>query len=544
MPNLHLDQAKHPRLTRDFSGLDGQHYDLVVVGGGITGAGVARYAAASGLRVLLAEANDYGSGTSSRSTKLIHGGLRYLAMGDIALVREAALERKILHEMAPHLAEPRWMVLPAKSMFEWLKYRVGVRVYESLGAVLDSDRFSNSADADVQAAEPDLNWEEYPYACIYREYLTDDARLVLATLRSAVFHGAQLCSYCKVTDITALEQEDATDYRVSLTSSQGDPAHADHGATVSVTASSVVNAAGPWAESLLPTKVGPPRLRLSKGVHIVVPHKTLPVKNLVMIGTTDNRMLFVIPRGRHTYIGTTDTPHEGGPQTWPEVTAADVAYLLEPLARYFPKSSVSESDVVASWAGLRPLVNEPGKAPKEMSRKDEIWAVDGFISIAGGKLTGFRKMAESVLAEVGKALGRDLDAGPEQPLVGGDIPDLPALVEEVSVRYQQPQAIAERLVRLYGNEVCVMLGDSPEPISASMFAQEVRWAIQIEGAQSLEDVVYRRLRLAWFLPAEAEPALPAIADIAAELLGWSEVERLRQLAHCRARLASDLAFAA
>lgn len=542
MPNLHLDQAKYPRLSRDFGALDSQHYDLVVVGGGITGAGVARYAAASGLRVLLAEANDYGSGTSSRSTKLIHGGLRYLAMGDVGLVREAALERKILHEMAPHLAEPRWMVLPAKSMFEWLKYRVGVRVYESLGAVLDTDRFGNSGNTDVQSAEPDLNWEEFPYACIYREYLTDDARLVLATLRSAVAQGAEVCSYCKATDISL--NASGAGYQVTLTSTHGDPTDAEHGTTVVVSARSVVNAAGPWAESLLPTQVGPPRLRLSKGVHIVVPHKTLPVKNLVMIGTKDNRMLFVIPRGRHTYIGTTDTPHEGGPQTWPEVTAADVSYLLEPLHRYFPKSTVTESDVVASWAGLRPLVNEPGKAPKEMSRKDEIWAVDGFISIAGGKLTGFRKMAESVLAEVGKALGRDLETGPEEPLVGGDIPNLTALVEAVAVRYQQPQAIAERLVRLYGNEVTVMLGESPEPISASMFAEEVRWAIQIEGARSLEDVVYRRLRLAWFLPAEAEPALPAIADIAAELLGWSEVERLRQLAHCRARLASDLAFAA
>lgn len=540
MPNLQLDQAKHPRLARDFAALDGEEYDLVVVGGGITGAGVARYAAASGLRVLLAEANDYGSGTSSRSTKLIHGGLRYLAMGDIALVREAALERKILHEMAPHLAEPRWMVLPAKSMFEWLKYRVGVRVYESLGAVLDSDRFGGADSPAVQTVEPDLNWDEFPHACVYREYLTDDARLVLATLRSAVGHGAALCSYCKATDIAPAPNG----YKVTLSSTRGDATDVEHGKTVKVSARSVVNAAGPWAESLLPTQAGPPRLRLSKGVHIVVPHAELPVRNLVMIGTQDNRMLFVIPRGRHTYIGTTDTPHEGGPQTWPEVTAADVAYLLEPLQRYFPKTEVTEADVVASWAGLRPLVNEPGKAPKEMSRKDEIWAEDGFISIAGGKLTGFRKMAESVLAEVGKALGRNLDAGPEAPLIGGDIPDLAGLVTEVATRYQQPQAIAERLVRLYGNEVTVMLGDEPEPISASMFAQEVRWAIQIEGAQSLEDVVYRRLRLAWFLPAEAEPALPAIADIAAELLGWSEVERLRQLAHCRQRLASDLAFAA
>ena len=528
-----------PALSRQPSVLAGQRFDLLVVGGGITGAGVARHAALAGLSTLVVEAADFGSGTSSRSTKLIHGGLRYLAMGDFALVREAALERKIVHELAPHLAEPRWMVLPTRSRLDWLKFGAAVKLYEMLGAVAGEDRYQHRALKPAEL-EPSIDWVRFPRARVYREYLTDDARLVLATLRSAVAHGAQAVNYLRASRIEPLGEE--AGYRVELTDELTSQP------PIAVTARAVVNAAGPWAESLLPPRAGPSRLRLSKGVHIVLPRNRLPVQNLVMIGTADGRLLFVIGRGRYTYVGTTDTPYDKPPTTWPEVTAEDVEYLLRPLGEYFPAHPVNADDVVGSWAGLRPLVNEPGKAPKEMSRKDELWQDDGFITIAGGKLTGFRRMAEEVMTAVGDWLDHDVainTAG--EPLCGGDlsavgVDSTQALIAEVSRRYQQPEVVATRLVRLYGSEVYTVLGDSPEPLSASLFANEVDWAVRYEGAQTLTDLIYRRLQAAWFQPDELCDALPRIAEHMARALGWDQDRKAKMLADAEQRLATDLDF--
>ncbi|MGI9326922.1 MAG: glycerol-3-phosphate dehydrogenase/oxidase [Pseudomonadales bacterium] len=531
----------HPRLSRAPQELEQEVFDVLVLGGGITGAGIARHAAQAGLRTALVEAADFGSGTSSRSTKLIHGGLRYLAMGDFALVREAALERKAVHRIAPHLAEPRWMVLPVRSRLEWLKYRVGVGIYEFLGSVAASDRFGQRPDGSAAQLEPGIAWNEFPYACVYREYLTDDARLVLATLRSAVALGAVVQNYVRAEAVIP-PQAGQEFHQVQLS----DALQPD--STFTARARTVINATGPWAESLLPPSTDAARLRLSKGVHIVLRNEQLPVNNLVMIGAPDGRLLFVIGRGRYTYVGTTDTPYDRAPRTWPTVSAADVEYLLAPLATYFPKHPISAEDVVASWAGLRPLVNEPGKAPKEMSRKDEIWQDDGFITIAGGKLTGFRKMAEDVLERVGAHLQRSVALGSKlQPLCGGDLEStgcrtVEELITHVARRYQQPEVIAARLVRLYGSEVESVLGAAPTPLSASLFAEEVDWGVVTEGAISLEDMVYLRLRAAWFAPMELLEALPAIAARMATLRGWSETVLAQQLSQCRERLRSDLEF--
>lgn len=539
-----MSVSKPVGLQRDSAALTQQVFDVLVLGGGITGAGIARHAAQAGLRTALVEAADLGSGTSSRSTKLIHGGLRYLAMGDIALVREAALERKTVHRIAPHLAEPRWMVLPSASRIEWLKYKIGVGVYEFLGGVAPSDRYASSARSgsslDPKALEPALNWLAFPYASIYREYLTDDARLVLATLRSAVALGANVCSYVRA-DAVSADPDDPTLHRVQLTDTLS-------GTSLYARARTVINATGPWAESLLPHSDAAARLRLSKGVHIVLRNDALPVQNLVMIGAPDGRLMFVIGRGRYTYVGTTDTPYDKPAQTWPSVTSADVDYLLAPLGTYFPQHPVGRDDVIASWAGLRPLVNEPGKAPKEMSRKDEIWQDGGFITIAGGKLTGFRKMAEDVMERVGEHLQADVRlSGKAQVLCGGDlqrvgVDSVRSLVAAVAKRYQQPESVATRLARLYGSEVFDVLGSAPTPLSASLFAEEVTWGVAIEGAITLEDMVYRRLRAAWFAATELEEALPAIAEHMAAALGWSDAEQSEQLQLCRARLREDLTF--
>jgi glycerol-3-phosphate dehydrogenase len=525
-----------PRLAvRRLADLPDQPWDLVVVGGGITGAGVARHAAQAGLRTLVLDAADFASGTSSRSTKLIHGGLRYLAMGDIALVRESALERKSLLAMAPHLTEPAWMLVPAESRLGFFKLRIGISLYERLGAVGRVERHRNLDRAGLRDEEPLLDRQRQPWACLYREYLTDDARLVLATLRAAARYGAEACNYARVTAVT----ESAGGCRIRAVDGFT-------GVERELACRVLVNAAGPWVEGLLDRQPDArARLHLSKGVHLVVSHGRLPVRHMVMMTARDGRPVFAIPRGDVTYVGTTDTTYEGPPDHWPEVHRDDIAYLLDTVNDSFAVPPLGEQDVVATWAGLRPLINQPGKAPKEMSRRDEIWRHGSMVTIAGGKLTGFRKMAQEAMAVVAQVLERDLSMPePLAPLPGGSVSDLAALVAEVAGRYQVADGVARRLVGLYGSEVRDVLGERPTPLSASTFVEEAAWGVAVEGAQTLEDLIYRRLRVAWFLPEEQDEIVRGAADVLARQRGWDDVRRDAEIRQVRERLAAELAFAA
>ena len=528
-------------LGRDLATIQNQNFDLAVIGGGITGAGVARHAALAGLTTLLVEAADFASGTSSRSTKLIHGGLRYLAMGDFGLVREGALERKSLKRMAPHLTQPQWMVVPAASRAAMAKLQVGISLYERLGAVERGERHQNWGAAEIEAREPLLDRSRFPYACSYREYLTDDARLVVATLRGAAEKGAVVCNHTRLTGFEA-DEEGVT---LALADMLG-------GQRLEARASVVVNAAGPWVENVIGMGAGSgqpvnkPKLHLSKGVHIALPRERLPLNNMVMMTARDGRPVFAIPRGQVVYVGTTDTTFEGGPGYWPTVTAQDVAYLLAPLNDHFRDVNVQAGDVVGSWAGLRPLIREEGKAPKEMSRRDEIWqAPERFISIAGGKLTGYRKMAEQVLDRVGRVLGRNVTL--EDPLAvlpGGALADVNAEVDRIAALYGQSERVALRLVRLYGSEVSDVLGKAPVQIAGGVFAEEVRWAVEVESARTLEDVVYRRLRVPWFRPGESQTVALAAAEIMGGMLGWEGHVMDSELRTVRDRLRDDLIFTA
>jgi glycerol-3-phosphate dehydrogenase len=523
-------------VKRDLTEVAGRRFDVAIIGGGITGAGVARHAAIAGLSTVLLEASDFAAGTSSRSTKLIHGGLRYLAMGDVALVRESALERKHLHNMAPHLTEPRWMVVPARNRVALMKLRAGITAYEKLGAVTDADLHRNWDAQALAIEEPGLDRNEFPYACVYREYLTDDARLVIATLRSAAGVGAQVINHARVLAVREEKSSATIEFADAVTAQ-----------TLSVQADVVVNATGPWVEEIerAATENGcdHPRLHLSKGVHIAVPAKRLPVSNMVMLTAADGRPVFAIPRGTVTYIGTTDTSFPGGPDLWPDVTREDVEYLLEPLRSHFPSSPLSAHDVVGAWAGLRPLINQPGKPPKEMSRKEAVWCDGRRVTIAGGKLTGFRKMAEQVMAQVARILDKQVElASPADPLPGGVDCNPAGLITQLRQRLGVEEMVAERLVRLYGSEVFTVLGNQPDPIGRAVFAQEVDWAVEEECAIHLEDVVYRRLRIPWFQPEDTEAAAVAAARIMSRKLCWSaqrEQEELRTLA---VRLSRDLTF--
>ena len=364
-------------------------FDLLVIGGGITGAGIALDAAARGLRVALVEMQDFSSGTSSRSTKLIHGGLRYLKQLEFGLVAEVGKERKIIHRLAPHLAQPEPMLLPIMKGDTLGKFsaRLGMLVYEELAGVKHSERNKNLTVMAAKLQEPLLKKEGLKGGILFYEYRTDDARLTLEVIKQAVHHGAVALNYLKVTgfkyDGGAISGVTANDLAASR--------------EIEIAAKYVVNASGPWVDTISGLdKLQDSKLKITKGVHLVFDHIKIPVRQSIYFEALDKRMLFVIPRNGKTYVGTTDTFYSGD-LLEPLITIEDRDYLLYCLNNYFTLT-LGPSDIESGWAGLRPLINKPGKKAGEISRKDEIFiSPTGLITIAGGKLTGYRKMAERVM---------------------------------------------------------------------------------------------------------------------------------------------------
>lgn len=513
--------------------LESRRFDVVVIGAGITGAGVARDAAARGLTVAVIDGNDFAAGTSSRSSKLIHGGLRYLASGEVDLVRKTARERQAVHAMAPHLAEPCFMVVPARNLGAATKFRTGIGTYEKLGGIGDADRHEMWDSDAISDNEPLLRTDPYNRAVAYREYLTDDARLVLGVLRAASASGAVIASRLSAEGV--LIDGGQVSGVIARCSSDGPTA----GRRVEITGSVVVNAAGPWVEDVARLELGElapgtepsTRVHLSRGIHLVVDRERLPINHLVICAAEDKRSIFVIPRGDVVYIGTTDTSYHGSQALWPEIEADDVRYLLAPIDRYFDIEPLAPDDVIAAWAGVRPLVAEPGKSAKEISRKDEVTVgPGGMVSITGGKLTGFRRMATDIVDVIGKQLGRPLADGPgPTPIPGGDRADA---------------GIHPRLVRLYGSEASAVLAMGADELipGVPVVAGEVTWAIDVEAATTLEDVVYRRTRVAWFVAQHREQLADEIADRMADHLGWTAERRHLELTSVRARFGDELAF--
>ena len=312
----------------------------------------------------------------------------------------------------------------------------------------------------------------------------------------------------------------------------------------------VVNAAGPWVEAVrrLEEPDAPAWLHLSKGVHVGIPAARLPLRQIAILGTADKRSIFAIPRGAIVYLGTTDTSYGHGADPEPPVLRSDVAYLLEAVPRYFDTEALRPGDCVSAWAGLRPLIAEAGKAPAELSRRDEIgMSPSGVVTIAGGKLTGYRKMGVDVVARIGEVLGAALPPARDEhtPLPGGDFDgDLDALARRVGNEHAIDARTALRLARLYGTEADDVLARGAQPLvpGAPVVAGEIDWAIDVEGACDALDVVYRRTRAALYEP-DARDALAApVAQQMAARLGWSEDETRDQTRAVRDRLAADLAF--
>lgn len=371
-------------------------FDVLIIGGGITGAGIALDATARGLKVALIEMQDFASGTSGRSTKLIHGGLRYLKQLEFKLVAEVGKEREIIHGIAPHLTKPEHMLLPIVRDGSLGKFssRIGMWFYEWLAGVKKSELHKVLTIEETIKAEPLLRKDNLLGGIVFYEYRTDDARLTIEVLKEGIDRGALAINYTKATEfiyandkITGAKVEDRLTNRI-----------------YEIKAKYVINATGPWVDDIddLEKKYEAHKLHITKGVHIVVDKKKLAIKQSVYFDTHDRRMIFVIPRDEKTYIGTTDTFYEGDLVN-PKITTEDKNYLLKCVNNYFPESKLGLADIESGWAGLRPLVNKSGKGPSEISRKDEtFFSNSGLIIIAGGKLTGYRKMAQRVVDIVAK----------------------------------------------------------------------------------------------------------------------------------------------
>ncbi len=377
--------------VEDIQQLKTQHFDLLIIGGGATGCGIALDAASRGMKVALIEKVDFASGTSSKSTKLIHGGLRYLKQLEIGLVRETGTERAIVHKLAPHLVLPEKMLLPIIENGTYGKWAAsfGVMVYDLVAGVEKEDRRKMLTKEATLKEEPLLDEKKLKGSCLYSEYRTDDARLTIELIKRANSYDAIALNYCKATDFVYKNKSvEGVICNDELTNE-----------VFTINAKQIVSAGGPWVDKLRTvdkSKKGA-QLHLTKGVHIVFPHHKFPLTHSVYFDNSDGRMIFAIPRGKITYVGTTDTTYTGSLDRV-VATKADADYILAATNQAFPKIKLSQKDIISNWAGLRPLIHEEGKSPSELSRKDEIFeSPTGLISIAGGKLTGYRKMAQRIV---------------------------------------------------------------------------------------------------------------------------------------------------
>jgi len=480
-------------------------FDILVIGGGITGAGIALDATARGLKVALVEKQDFASGTSSKSTKLIHGGLRYLKNLEWRLVRETGHERRIACANAPHLVYPEHMLLPVVKGGS-LSYRaasLGIYIYDRLAGVPAGQRRKMLSAEKTAELEPAFRRDHLLGGALYHEYRTDDARLTVEIMKTAAAKGAVCLNYCKA--VAPLREGDRLKgFRVYDEISD---------TSFEIQARVVINAAGPWVDEVrkMDGPLSGKRLVLSKGVHLVVPYEKLPVRQSCYLDVFSHkgRMIFVIPRDGCTYIGTTDTFYEDPEH--PDITLEDVHYLLSAVNAHFPGYLLKQEDITGAWSGVRPLIYEEGKPSTELSRKDELMlSPSGLITIAGGKLTGYRKMAERAVDMAVQKGG--LQAGPcitaDLKLRGAGIPvglDKYArtLTEECAQVPHTFQQVKD-LVYRYGSETEKIIDDAyglyntdrqhPDPLGEA----ELRFCMAQEWVCKPADFYIRRTGMLYF----------------------------------------------
>ncbi|WP_078597439.1 glycerol-3-phosphate dehydrogenase/oxidase [Evansella clarkii] len=518
--------------------MSSKELDILIIGGGITGAGIALDAVSRGLSTGLVEMQDFAAGTSSRSTKLVHGGLRYLKQLEVKIVAEVGKERAIVYENAPHVTNPEWMLLPIMKGGTFGKFStsLGLKVYDFLAKVKRHESRKMLSKNETLIKEPLLKTEGLKGSGVYVEYKTDDARLTLEVIKEAISRGADGVNYTKaerflyedgkVVGIIAKDLLKGKEYEVR--------------------AKKVVNAAGPWVDTLRESdrsKQGK-YLHLTKGIHIVVDQSRFPLKQAVYFDTKDDgRMIFAIPRGGKAYIGTTDTVYKGDIAK-PRMTREDLTYLIEAANYMFPSSRLTEEDVESSWAGLRPLIHEEGKSASEISRKDEVFtSSSGLISIAGGKLTGYRKMAEKIVNLVCNDLGVQSKCITENiKLSGGDIggsENMKAFIQEQAKRGQDlglEKSEAEHLANLYGSnvsrifEIIETAGEEAKnyKLPAGVFASVV-YGIEEEMAATPLDFFNRRTGALFFNINWVKQWKDEVTDYMAGRFNWTDGEKEKHL---------------
>ncbi len=464
-------------MMHDPSNLAEQHWDVLIIGGGIVGAGVARDAAMRGLKTALVEQADFAFGTSSRSSRLLHGGLRYLAQGRLRLVHEASREKRVIHRIAPHLADPLAFVFPTIRGTEWGWYKLslGVRVYDLLCGRRNLGKSSSLLLPTLLWRIPSLEGTKLPLsgAVRYFDGFTNDARLVIDTLRSATNYGAVAANYTRFEN--ASRKDDTWRCRLR---------HVESSEEFEVSAKQIVNATGPWSGTIPHSRTS---LRLTKGVHLVIDRGSLPIDDAVVMAD-GSRILFCIPWGERVILGTTDTDYNG-PIDAPDCTRGDIHEIMEVVSKTFPSAGITEKNILSVWSGLRPLVADRHGNPSDISRRHEILMGEpGWWDITGGKLTTYRLMAEQAVNKMVRFANWQT-----APCRTATEPLLPASRTE-GISANVPEEVSESLVRHFCRD---------------------EWAVH------LDDVMVRRSSWRYYLQDPLEPA-EDVAEWMAQELGWDE----------------------
>ena len=530
-----------------------EELDVLVVGGGVTGAGIALDAVTRGLRVGIVEAQDWASGTSSRSSKLIHGGLRYLQALDFKLVNEALHERELLLDsLAPHLAKPVSFLYPLTKKYVERPYvAAGITLYDvmaRLGAKATSPFHRHHTLAGVQRLFPDVRPDVMVGAIQYWDGRVDDSRLTLTLVRTAVEYGALAANRVRVTDFVK------TNGRVS----GAEVTDLETGEGFTIRAKHVIAASGVWTEATqdLAEAQGGLKVLASKGIHIVVPKERLN-GDVGFILQTEKSVLFIIPWERYWVIGTTDTPYHQD-FTHPVASQADIDYVIDH-ANVVLQKPITRDDVIGTWAGLRPLLQPAtkgdGTASTKVSREHTVTeAAPGLVTIAGGKLTTYRVMAQDA---VDFALGEaGAKARPSQtkhtPLMGAaGYRALSAQADTLGREFGWDGTRVRHLLDRYGSEIntliaqCREQADLAEPVehAPDYLRAEFAYGCTHEGALHLEDLLVNRTRLTYEIADSGLAALPEIAEIAAEKLGWDDAHRAAEIAAYTERVEAERAAA-
>jgi glycerol-3-phosphate dehydrogenase len=507
-------------------------FDVFIVGGGITGAGIALDAASRGLKVLLIEQNDFASGTSSRSTKLVHGGLRYLEKLQFKFVADLGRERKILHENAAHNVIPTSVILPivkGGQLNKGLTY-LALWLYDRLACVKKEYR--------TRWISKQKLLEKYPYfetkglkgAFVYNEYKTNDGRLVIETLKKATEYGAISLNYMLLSELLFTNGK-VTGAKVTDTIMHHN---------IQVQSKIVINATGPWCEEFMKTYDSPMKKSLypTKGIHIVFSKQRFPLNEAFYFDTLDKRMVFAIPRQDHVYVGTTDTPYNGELRH-PVATDADISYLLAVVNHKFIGLNLVRHDVQSCWAGIRPLIRDTGKRPGEISRKEEVFeSPTGLISITGGKLTGYRLMAKNLVDKLITKMDKPFVrcSSSHIRLSGSDwefAPDTHKLIEIADRKFDEAKQAGispiqfKKLFYRYGTNIDIIIEKAYEyriqfeNSELIWLKAELWYAVNYEMVTTLTDFCIYRTEMVLFESQYISTHLNFIADTLAEFLNWN-----------------------